>query len=656
MKNRICLFAGTTEGRLLANRLSKLRQCELCVCVATEYGETLMDSTEATHPFARVVSGNIKEAAGRLQIPRIRVARGRDDVAGGAVYVSDAKEAARYLAGTQGNILLTTGSKELAEFELLERDRLYVRVLPLASSLEACGRHHIAPGHICAMQGPFSEEMNLALLRAVSAKWMVTKETGKNGGFEEKICAARKAGAGIVVIRRPCETDGVSPEEAYAAVLKLCGAEREERGERIGKAEAGNDREGLGRMANQRQNGRGRKVYIIGTGPGAQSFLTERAVQILSECDCVIGAGRVIESISCPAALKLAAVAPDEILKLLNGMPECMTAAAVMSGDTGFFSGAKRLAARLAEAGYETERICGISSAVYFAAELGTAWEDIRFISLHGREGNLISAVRRNRKVMVLAGGENTAASICGRLCEYGFGHLPVTVGERLSYDTQSIISGTAKELSGREFDPLSLVYIENETYDSRVRHGIPDEEFVRGAVPMTKSEVRSLILSNLDLKEDSVVYDIGAGTGSVSVEMALAAFRGAVYAIERNPEAIELIQENAVRFQADNIRIVSGEAPEAMEFLPVPTHAFIGGTAGRSEEIVSALRKKNPDIRIVMSAVTLETLADTIRQVRETESRRCQISAVSISRAKRTGSYHMMTPQNQVYIIQFCE
>lgn len=244
---RAVLFAGTTEGRLLAQALSE-RGVPVTVCVATPLGaQTLRDipglevrvgrldsagmdallaetrpdlCLDATHPYAREVSQTLRLACRRAGVPLRRVRRPLDSPGGAGVWVDSPRAAAGYLAGTEGNILLTTGAKELMAFAALPPERLYARVLPAVDSLEACREAGIPPQHIIAMFGPFSTALNEALMREKDIRWLVTKDGGARGGFPEKAEACRNLGAGLVVIRPP-DDEGESLEEILRYVKEI---------------------------------------------------------------------------------------------------------------------------------------------------------------------------------------------------------------------------------------------------------------------------------------------------------------------------------------------------------------------------------------------------------------------------------------------------
>lgn len=239
---RVVIFSGTTEGRELSVETAALGM-ETLVCVATEYGKEVQTQepgiqvhsgrldvegmtqvlagadlcVDATHPYAKEASRNIREAAKEVGVPCHRLLRRESQLPPRCILVDSAADAARFLQGVEGNILLTTGAKELASFAPVGVHRLYPRVLPAVESLEACEALGIPRSNVIAMQGPFTQELNVALIRQFSIGWLVTKDGGAAGGFAEKVRAAQEAGAKLVVIRRPKE-DG----ESFETILQLC--------------------------------------------------------------------------------------------------------------------------------------------------------------------------------------------------------------------------------------------------------------------------------------------------------------------------------------------------------------------------------------------------------------------------------------------------
>ncbi len=647
----VCLFAGTTEGRELAEFLTD-RGISVTACVATEYGKTLLAPADnltvsserlteeemrrffsatpfdlvidATHPYASKVTEHIAAACAATDTDYLRVLREGSDLPENAVFVPDVSAAAALLDEREGNILLTTGSTALTGFSSV-RDfdrRVYARVLPTEESLQACRAAGLPSGHILAMQGPFTEELNAALLRSVRAAVLVTKDGGNAGGFQEKAAAAAQTGAELIVIGRPPQRAGVGFSEAVALLCQRFGLDRRPR------------------------------VTVVGIGPGAPTAVTEEVRAALDGADCVIGAGRML-ALARSGQPRFEAVAPEAIRDLIANHREYRRFVVLMSGDTGFFSGARRLLPLLTDC--DTEVLPGVSSLACLCARLQTDYEDVVCVSLHGREHDIVPDVRENGRVFVLTGGADGVRALCERLVGAGLGQVMLHVGERLSYPDERIVTGTATELVCESFAPLSAVLIENPAPDAAVTSGLPDEAFVRiEGVPMTKSEVRAVCLSKLRLTERSVCWDVGAGTGSVSVEMARLAKRGTVWAIERDPAAVELLKENKARHGAENLFVVCGSAPAACEGLPSPTHVFLGGSGGALREIIELACRKNPAVRIVATAVTLESTAALTACLNELPFAETEVVSLTAARVRKTGPYHLMAGRNPVTIFTF--
>ena len=185
---------------------------------------------------------------------------------------------------------------------------------------------------------------------------------------------------------------------------------------------------------------------------------------------------------------------------------------------------------------------------------------------------------------------------------------------------------------------------------------GISDDEFIRGRVPMTKQEIRILTLAKARIGAGDVVYDIGAGTGSLSIEAALQAETGHVYAIERKSEGIALIQQNAEKFGVENLTVVQQEAPEGMEALPACNVVLIGGSGSHLEEILAAVdRKLVQGGRILLNCITVQTLASCIAYMRRNERYSYEAIQVQVNRLRQVGPYDMAEAINPIYIV-VCE
>ncbi|WP_440321583.1 precorrin-6y C5,15-methyltransferase (decarboxylating) subunit CbiE [Laedolimicola sp.] len=704
---QVIVFAGTTEGRQISEWLAAAGVETLC-SVATEYGELLVEKQphlsvrqgrllpeemeqlleaegkplvlDVTHPYAVAVSANIKTACAQAGCEYLRLIRPSlmrknrknevskemtntvtDKNAGKTaeeiVVVESVEAAVNFLKTTEGSIFVTTGSKELAKFTALPdyRNRVYARVLATPEVVIQCTEAGFTGPHLICMQGPFSKELNLAMLRSTGVAWMVTKEAGRAGGFEEKMTAAQEAGVKVVLIGRPQEQEGLSIEDGVKLLAERFQIQKILESNHVKnikkEKEIHSNCDSICNSMDSCNKNEERTAYLVGIGMGTPDHLTGEARAAFEKADCILGSGRMLDSFNATGKPLFDAYDPAKMLAYVQDHPEHHTIAVALSGDVGFYSGAKRLITAFEGAGIHTELITGISSVTYFCSRLKIAWEDVKLMSIHGRRENLIAAVRTHFRTFTLLGGKDNVASLCEKLEKYGFENVKLYIGERLHYPEERITEGTPAELKKKAFDSLCVAIIENPSYTSGLRSCIPDEEFQRGDAPMTKSEVRSLSVAKLNLNRDSIAWDIGAGTGSVTIEMALAAADGEVYAIEKKPAAAALIEENAKKFGTPNVEVHVGTAPEALTDLPAPTHAFIGGSSGNMKEILKLLLDRNSRVRVVVNAITLETVAEANSCFKELGFTDVDITQIQAAKAKKVGPYEMMMGQNPVYI-----
>ncbi len=393
-------------------------------------------------------------------------------------------------------------------------------------------------------------------------------------------------------------------------------------------------------------------VTLVGFGCGTAATLTAEGLAALLAADGVLGAPRLLSRLpeGCPGE-RVAAVRPEEILERLR-RGSWARPCVVLSGDTGFYSGARRLYPLLEAAGLRPRTLPGISSVQVLSARLGRPWQDWALHSAHGGDCDAVGAVMQGRPAFFLTGGDLGPAELCRRWTAAGLGELGVTVGERLTYEEESLSRGTAAEFGERSFAPLSVVLAEAapRLFPPRTP-GLPDALFLRDKVPMTKQEVRAAALAKLAVRPADTLWDVGAGTGSVSVELALAAGRGRVFAVESQPEACALIAQNRARFGAWNLTLVPGTAPEALAGLPAPDAVFIGGTRGRLAEVVAAVLAANPAARLCISAIALETLAAATAAL-TAHGLEAEVVQLGVSRTRAAGPLHLLTANNPVFLI----
>ena len=676
--SEILIFAGTTEGRMLAERLSA-QNVKCIVCVATEYGNELMPdlpgvqkrvgrlstdemielmhrkkidiTVDATHPFATVVSENIRQACGQADVEYIRLKRQtaslleNDNVR----IFQDNEACAMALENTKGNILLTTGSKELDIYCRDEnvRNRLYVRVLPGEESINICSKAGIARKNIIAMQGPFSQQLNEALIRQFDIKYLVTKESGKAGGLDEKLLAAGACGIDAYLIGSPDHSDGMSLEQV---LFKLMGIEN-----------VNIQNVNIQPKNVELKNIEPAKISLVGIGMGTNALLTLDAKSAIEQADYLIGAERMIEPYNARIEKK-AVYMPDDIAEYIADKKGYITI--LFSGDSGFYSGCKKVCDRLKAEGYADIRVIpGISSISYISSRTGIPWSESEIFSIHGRGGSdrimgeLYDKVIHNERIFLLMSGLSDVHRVAEELqcCP----QVEIVLGRNLSYDDESVEVLSPQQCMSKTKEGLYTAIILNHAPLARkVTNSHRDDEFIRGKVPMTKEEVRTISISKLGLDENAVVWDVGSGTGSIAVEIAGYSPKIEVYAIECKDEAVALIKENAAKFKVHNVKICQSKAPQGLEELNKPSHVFIGGSGGELEEILDIVYSRNRTAKVVVNAVSLETIAQVTALAATLPIHDFEAVTLSVSRSRTVGKYNLMQAENPVTIFsfQFCE
>lgn len=392
-------------------------------------------------------------------------------------------------------------------------------------------------------------------------------------------------------------------------------------------------------------------VTLIGMGSGQPENLTLQGLAALRQADLILGARRLLAVL--PAGCtesRAAAYRPDEVAELLQ-TSGAENAVLVYSGDTGFYSGASSMMEKLEALGVRARVLPGLSSIQLLAAALGRPWQGWNLVSAHGRTCDPVAECMQGRPTFFLTGGSEDPATLCAQLAAEGFGDVQGVVGQCLGTPEEKLFRGSVKELAAGRFNSLSVLLVEAAEVLPRRAPGLPDEAFERGDVPMTKQEVRAAVLAKLAVRPEDILWDVGAGTGSVSVELALAAPRGRVYAVECRPEGCALIKANREKFRTRNLVLVEGLAPAALSDLPAPDAVFIGGSKGSLAAIVDAALDKNPDARICVSAIALESLSAAVAAL-TAKGRTVQVSQLAVSRAKAVGGLHLMMAQNPIYLI----
>ena len=397
-----------------------------------------------------------------------------------------------------------------------------------------------------------------------------------------------------------------------------------------------------------------KRVYIIGLGIGNLDYMHKKAWNTIKACDCLIGAERMLRDFQDLNKQIYECADAENISNYINNR-NYKAYGILVSGDSGFYSLSKKITGLLIqEDNVQVENIPAVSSLQYFASRLNLPWDNIKYVSAHGRNSNIISNVIFNKKTFILTSRDFRPDNICEILTSKGLGHLRVSVGENLSYENERIVEDEASIIAEMEFDSLTAMIVHNDDFISMDEGygSIKDGEFATGKAPMTKREVRTVSIGKLNLKGNYTVYDIGAGTGSVSIEAALKLYDGTLYAVEKDAEAAALIEKNIEKFKTYNIEVIRGTAPEAIAGLPSPDACFIGGSSGNMDEIINAVLTKNPHVNMVINTITLQSLNEAVRCMEKYSFDDVEIVSVSVAKSKKIGNYDLMMGQNPIYII----
>jgi precorrin-6Y C5,15-methyltransferase (decarboxylating)/precorrin-6A/cobalt-precorrin-6A reductase len=492
----IIIFGGTTEGRELAEWAVD-QGIRTLVSVATEYGRQVMEDRpnltihegrldehgmmvlleeeqprlvlDATHPHAQEVTRVIRAACQKTGLPYVRVLRKAASASPmmigeeNRIWVDTAQEAAQILKTDQEKVLLTTGSKELHIFteDPKLRERIFARVLPTSKVITMCEEQGLLGKQIIAMQGPFSADMNVALLHATGTKWLVTKESGAAGGYQEKLDAARICGVKTIIIGRPAEESGVSFELAQQLILDQFQSTKHE-----------SDKDQLVKNGcNEGPEPEIIKISLVGMGMGTGSQLTQEALHALVGSDTVFGAARMLKDLESYLGKKqvIPLYMGNDICSYIKTHPECRNISVIYSGDTGYHSGSRSmiLAAqehfkeKLEMGTLEIQVYPGISTVSALCARFRTDWTELYLASAHGQDCDVIKLLDEHKKIFLLLGGDMTIRDLCTKLTDQGYGDtVRVQAGIRLGYPDEQLLDAFAKQLTQVETEKLAAVIL----------------------------------------------------------------------------------------------------------------------------------------------------------------------------------------------------
>jgi precorrin-6Y C5,15-methyltransferase (decarboxylating) len=403
------------------------------------------------------------------------------------------------------------------------------------------------------------------------------------------------------------------------------------------------------------------KVYIIGIAPEGISSLSAATRKLVEQGEIVFGGERLLQMLPSTGkkriAIKNNLTGITRIIKANLGIKQMVVLA---SGDPDFFGIAKHLISKLSKD--LVEIIPNVSAMQTAFARIKESWEDAVLVSTHSRPiEDIIQIVRANHKVGILTDNKHTPAAIAEVLMKHGVDGYRAYICQNLGEKEEKVTEADLRSLPGKKFAPLNILILIKKT--SQKPHsteyprllGISDAEFHQRRPKeglITKQEVRAVSLAKMGLTDESIVWDIGSGSGAVAIEASFLIRKGCVYAIEKNDIDVAIIKHNIRKFHAYTVQIFQTFAPDNLDKLPDPTAVFIGGSGGRIKEIIEVVRNRlKPGGHVVANIVALENL-NTVTNALKTNGFVAEVTLVNIAHSTAIADMNRLEALNPVFIV----
>ena len=393
-------------------------------------------------------------------------------------------------------------------------------------------------------------------------------------------------------------------------------------------------------------------IYLIGAGIEGREGFSAKALEIITKAGLLVGRQRHLDRFSDFTGEKVVLPELPGLLQLLQKTDK--TAVVLASGDPNFFGVGRFLLRNLPKE--RIEIFANVTSMQYAFARIKEPWDDAIFLSVHGRGMDpSIDKIVSSEKACILTDKVNTPAAIAREMLDRGADGYEAWLCEDLGLPEEKFTRTDLKGLLSIQASDLNLLILIRRWEPPLAQYpliGIEDDQFATIKKLITKQEVRAVTLAKLQLQNDLVLWDIGAGSGSVSIEASNLIPNGKLFAIEKNQQCVSYLRENLKKFCARNVKLIEAEAPEGLENLPDPDRVFIGGAGGNLEEIISEVnrRLKSRGV-VVINAVTLDTLSKSV-ELLEYHGYEVEAVCVNISRTRPLTEYKLFEALNPIYVI----
>ncbi len=400
-------------------------------------------------------------------------------------------------------------------------------------------------------------------------------------------------------------------------------------------------------------------INVIGVGIDGVRGLSENSLRKIDDAKLVIGSERHLKQLpDIPDSRKFSLKA--DLFKVVDVIKKRKKQDVVVlaSGDPNLYGITGYLLKNFSR---EDLVITPAVSSMQWAFALAReTWENAEIISVHGGRNldDVVKAAFMRDKVGVFTDDKNSPDRVAAHLIKNGIQERKVYVCENLGLENASLFEGSLPDTAQKRFSPMNVMIIKKERTEENGERlysktlGIPDFQFAHREGMITKAEVRAIALSKLRPDRGNIMWDIGAGSGSVSIEAEPFVLPGKVFAVEKDPKQLVYLKKNIARFQASGVEPVSGDAPEALVNLPDPDVVFIGGSSGQLTEILHYVDERlKAGKRLVANVVTLENFAEVLQFMKDYDYA-FDITTASVSRSKELSEKHFMVGGNPINII----
>ncbi len=588
------------------------------VSVAARIASVRPDFVIDASPEDSEISKDIKLISKTSRVRYVRMIGSELKPEHSCIYADNAKHAVRIVNRNKGNVLLTTGTSELPVYSDISamEQRAFIRLMPDEKAISAAVAVGFSRDNIAVDSPPYTLDSVSELIRKFNIKYLITSENAQDILIKEEACLVNNA---TLVVVKNAEEDGLTVEAVWSLITESAVK---------------------------------RNITIVGVGPGGSDYLCVGGAKAIEKCELLVGEERAIRSLELTGKeVKVFSSAREAYEQICSG--EATDICVAFNGDITLCDEAKELRELLEELDVEVRCIQGVSSVSYLASRLNISWDGIKVAGSSLSVEDMVTAASENRQLFILPEDGRILNDFFKSLVRNGLEKLRICVGSNLTYDDEKIVSGYPEELIKVKFPTLSTVYIENNSFGKPLSIGLNDKEFIRGeSVSMLTSEVRACVISKLELKSGSIVYAVGAGTGSVAVEVGFQLDHGIVYALEQRPSSLNILYSNIHKFNLHNVKVIEGDAKDTMLALPAPDAVYIGGTGGSLKRIIKELMEKGKPMRIVATAHTLENVFDLMRVFKDFSLEGLQICQVSVTKGKILEDSTQLKNNDPVFII----